>query len=295
MTWSIQMEEVEQSLEELDAETTEVEETTEAEVEVDSESELETEQVQPEDDDEEIEHEGERYKVPKALKPLLMFQQDYTRKTQEVAEVRKAVEAEQAAVKHEREFISQHLDTVTQLKGIEAQLAQYSQIDWQKEIDTDPVHAMKLDRQYQSLKEAYNGTLGKLQQDQEQFALNKQQQTAKQVEQAAKVLTSEFKDWSPEVANELTSYLKGYERLGFNDEILGALHRGEYGALPIIWARKAQLYDQMQQKAAKKPQQSPPPKPVTKVGAKATVTKDPSQMSDAEFAAWRKRQIAQRK
>ena len=36
------------------------------------------------------------------------------------------------------------------------------------------------------------------------------------------------------------------------------------------------------------------PEPIKTVGQKATVTKEPSKMSDAEFAKWRKSQIAQR-
>lgn len=37
------------------------------------------------------------------------------------------------------------------------------------------------------------------------------------------------------------------------------------------------------------------PAPITPTGSKATVTKDPSAMTDAEFAQWRKKQIEQRR
>src|SRR5262245_52574677 len=43
------------------------------------------------EESEEIEHDGRKYLVPKALRPLLLMQADYTRKTQEVAEQRRAV------------------------------------------------------------------------------------------------------------------------------------------------------------------------------------------------------------
>lgn len=293
-------ENLEQSQAELETPEAEVEEVEETEVqdtaeeEVESETDTELEESQPEDDDEEIEHNGERYKVPKALKPLLMFQQDYTKKTQEVAEVRKAVEAERVAFNEQRELYQAHFQEVAAITNIENQLQQFVNVDWQKLIDDDPVQAMKLDRQYQSLKEAHAQTVGKIQQAQQQMALSKQQETVKRVEQAKQALAEEFNGWTPEVASELTPYLKSYERLGMSDQLLSALHNGEYGALPIVWARKAQLYDQLVQKTAKKPQLKPPPKPVTKVGAKATVTKDPSQMTDKEFAAWRQKQIKSR-
>lgn len=45
-------------------------------------------------------------------------------------------------------------------------------------------------------------------------------------------------------------------------------------------------------KPAKQPSKAP--EPITPVGAKSEVEKDPSKMSDAEFAAYRRRQIAQR-
>jgi hypothetical protein len=59
----------------------------------------EGEAIDPAEDGEEIEHEGRKYLVPKALKPLLLMQADYTRKTQEVAEQRRAVMAERLRIR----------------------------------------------------------------------------------------------------------------------------------------------------------------------------------------------------
>ena len=44
--------------------------------------------------------------------------------------------------------------------------------------------------------------------------------------------------------------------------------------------------------AVKRPTSTPPP--ITPIGTKASAEKDPSKMTDSEFAQWRKRQIAQR-
>jgi hypothetical protein len=60
-------------------------------------SDEESEAIDPAE--EEIEHEGRKYLVPKALKPLLLMQADYTRKTQEVAEQRRAVMAERLRIR----------------------------------------------------------------------------------------------------------------------------------------------------------------------------------------------------
>lgn len=246
-----------------------------------------------EDDAEEVEHNGEKYKIPKALKDAFLMQQDYTKKTQEVAEARRAVEAQQQQVQQHQQFMQSHLQEIATLSSLEQQIAQYAEVNWQDLIDKDPVAAMKLDRQYQSLKENYQSTLGKVQQAQQVQALEAQQHAAKQIEQSREALARELKDWSPEVGSEVATYLKSYERLGMNETLLKDINNGAYGPLPIIWARKAQLYDQLTQKATKTTQ-APPPKPVTKVGANTTVTKDPSKMSDKEFADWRRRQIKSR-
>lgn len=44
------------------------------------------------DETEELEHDGEKYALPKKLKPLLLMQADYTKKTQALAEQNKSVE-----------------------------------------------------------------------------------------------------------------------------------------------------------------------------------------------------------
>lgn len=247
-----------------------------------------------EDDDlDEIEHNGEKYKIPKTLKDAFLMQQDYTKKTQEVAESRKLFEQEQERFKANTEFQNAHLNEIVSLNQIGQQLAQFDNVNWQELIDADPVEAMKLDRTYRQLKDAYVQKQTNIQQAQQAFTLNTQQETARRIEQGRATLASEIKDWSPKVGEEVRNYLKGYSRVGVNDNVISEINSGVYGTLPIILARKAQLYDQLISKQAKPANKAPPP-PVTKVGAKATVTKNPSQMTDREYAAWRQKQIKQR-
>jgi hypothetical protein len=287
-------EEGEQSVEELAA--PDVEENiqdTEETVADDAEITDEAEVAEPEDDSEEIDHNGEKYKIPKALKDAFLMQRDYTQKTQEVAEAKKQMEAQQAQFQQQVQFQQAHLQDFAQLTALEQQMAQYQNVNWQALIDQDPVEAMKLDRQYRSLTDAHQFTMNKLQQAQQHQALEAQQMTAKQIEQGRAALASELKDWSPEVGKEVAAYIKSYERLGITEKDIADINNGVYGPLPIIWARESQLYRQLTQKAAHKPVTAPP-KPVTKVGAKAQVTKAPEQMTDKEFAAWRNKQIKAR-
>ena len=52
------------------------------------------EPIEVEEEAEEVDFEGKKYLVAKELKDALLRQSDYTRKTQEVAETRKQIEAE---------------------------------------------------------------------------------------------------------------------------------------------------------------------------------------------------------
>ena len=64
------------------------------------------------DDSEEVEHEGQKYRIPKALKSALMMNADYTRKTQEVAEQRPA----QRATSREEETPEQRRARIEELR-----------------------------------------------------------------------------------------------------------------------------------------------------------------------------------
>ena len=55
---------------------------------------------------------------------------DYTRKTQEAAEMRKGAEAFQQEVQHQAQFNEQHLEGLASLQSMTAQLKQYADVDW---------------------------------------------------------------------------------------------------------------------------------------------------------------------
>jgi hypothetical protein len=249
------------------------------------------------DDDEleEIEKDGKKFKIPKALKDDFLMHQDYTKKTQSVAEERKALEAQHEAVRQQAEFQQAHIQEIVKLNQIKGELSKFENVDWNALYDSDPVEAMKLDRHHKGLRDEFWKAQSTIQQAEQWQALNRQQETARLIEQSRATLASEIKDWSPETGKQVGEYLKSYSRVGINDQILKQIDQGVYGSLPIILAHKARMYDQLMEKAAsKKPVSAPPPPPVTKVGSKATVTKSVSQMSDKEFAAWRAKQIKTR-
>jgi hypothetical protein len=246
----------------------------------------------PVDEDEEDELDGVKIRGKKEalekLKAERLMQADYTRKTQEVAEHRKAFEAERAQFQQAAQTHQQYIREVAQLTAIDDRLSQFSQVNWQALTDQDPVQALKLHTEFTQL-QAHKGQLvNALTQKQQQAQQMQQRETAKQLMEARQVLEREIKGWSPELAGKLKEH--GIKR-GIPAEAMESITQPAIVKL----IHDSYLLDQLQKQRTAKPP-AEPAKPATRLsGSSAVSTKEPSQMSDREFAEWRKRQIAQRK
>jgi len=245
--------------------------------------------LEAETDDEEIDYDGEKFKVPKKLKEAFMRQQDYTQKTQTVAEQRKAVEAQEAEIQRKAQLQQQNIAEYAEAYSLDNQLKQYQQIDWQQLIEADPVQAMKLDRQMRELQQRRDQVVTSVTQKQQQQALQMQQETAKRLQEGRAVLEREIKDWSPELGKKLLDY---GQSIGFKAEELANVTN----PVAVKLLHKAWQFDQLMKKSAsEKDKPVPQEKPVTRITAsKGAAQKHPSQMTDREFAKWRQSQIAKR-
>jgi hypothetical protein len=150
------------------------------------------------------------------------------------------------------------------------------------------VQALKLHTEFTQL-QAHKGQLvNALTQKQQQAQQMQQRETAKQLMEARQVLEREIKGWSPELAGKLKEH--GIKR-GIPAEAMESITQPAIVKL----IHDSYLLDQLQKQRTAKPP-AEPAKPATRLsGSSAVSTKEPSQMSDREFAEWRKRQIAQRK
>lgn len=92
--------------------------------------------AEAEPDELEIEYEGNKYKVPKELKDAFLRQQDYTKKTMELAEQRKATPEPKVI-----EEFQQKLTRYEALLG--EQVAAEEKIDWVAELEKDPIGALQ--------------------------------------------------------------------------------------------------------------------------------------------------------
>jgi hypothetical protein len=233
---------------------------------------------------EEIEHEGIKAKVPKEMKDAFLRQQDYTRKTQEVAEQRRQIEAQAAEIQRQSAFQQQNIAEVARIVSLDSQLAEYSKIDWNTLIAQNPQQAFALDRQMRELQGQKAQLAQSLTQKQQQQALVEQQATAKRIQEGQRELEREIKGWSPELATKLTEHGR---KLGFPAEVLNGVTQPAF----VKTLHKAYLYDQLiAQRATKAP--AAPAQPVTRVGARAsTAVTDPDKLDADAWMKWRTAQL----
>lgn len=264
------------------------------------------EQAQPVDDGEEIEFDGEKFKVPKKLKDGFLMHADYTRKTQEVAEARRAIEAQQterqaqyqaqeAALREQQEFQQKHIKDVATVLSIDERLAQFAKLDWDAITNADPVQALKLERQVRELQGEKQAALQKITQAQQQQNFERQQLTARQQQEVARNREASLRELeqsiqgysTPEVQKGLKEAAKA---IGFKDEELANV--SDPRAVKLL--HKAYLYDQLVAKAKAKPKEEQA-KPVTRVGAKtSSAVVDEDKLSPDEWRKHREAQVAAR-
>ena len=85
---------------------------------------------EPEEELDETEYEGKTYKVPKEIKDALLRQSDYTRKTQELAEIRKAAEFERQSIAAAKEADEAADELKSDLRTVDKALKSFENVDW---------------------------------------------------------------------------------------------------------------------------------------------------------------------
>ena len=164
--------------------------------------------------------------------------QDYTRKTQQIAEVRKQAEAETYAVRAEREQYAQLLG------ALQAQLqSSEPQIDLDRLYHEDPIEWV---RQKEVMRERQE-KLGAIQSEQQRLSQVAQyeQQRAMEAQLASQqeALLAALPDWKdPKKAKaEKALVIESAKAAGFTDEDLKSV----YDHRLVLLLRKAALFDQM--------------------------------------------------
>jgi Asp-tRNA(Asn)/Glu-tRNA(Gln) amidotransferase A subunit family amidase len=236
----------------------------------------------PEDDFEELDWNGKTVKVPKGLKDGLMFQADYTRKTQEVAATRKELEAERERIAQQAKATEQELQARAQLQHIDSELKRFEQFDWaryQAYRQQDPIAADEAWNYVQHLR-AQKGELSTTISQAEQARVEQANREVGERLQKTSEFARTLPGYSPQTEVEVIEFAR---EQGFTDD---DLRRNMNPAVfKMLWLARL---GQKTLNAPKKPaQQTPPPKPLETVSGKASapIRKPISKMSIEEHAA----------
>jgi len=176
-------------------------------------------EVEAEEDLEEIERDGKTYKIPVALKPELMMQADYTRKTQELAAERKAIAEQRSMVEQASEAV---LNAYAAVRGIEQQLSNYQKVDWDRWADDDPFEAQKAFQKFQILKDQRGHAAATLSRSKQERDLQKQQDSAKRMEEGRAELEQAIPGWSTGTAAKLADFAG--KQFGLTPDELDDIH-----------------------------------------------------------------------
>ena len=178
------------------------------------------------------------------LKSLAQQGADYTKKTQQVAEQRKALEAEARAIeeaKYLRDAYAQRLQAMEQLLNSPEQT---EDLEYLKESDPIgyAVRVAEKQQQREQLQAVQAERQRIAEQQQAEYAQQMQGYLAQQAEQLSKVLP----DYTDPVKGEtLRSELRSFAKssLGFSDEELSMVRDSRQ----VVALHKAMLYDKLQQ------------------------------------------------
>jgi len=231
-----------------------------------------------------IEVDGEEITLEE-LRSGHLRQKDYTRKTQELAENRKAMEAQYQEIERERAEYAQLLPAMAE----RIQQAAEQEPDWDTLYDTDPVMAAKAERQWRKEQEARTAQLQAVQAEQQrmqQIAAQKQEQMQQSyLEQQRHILPDIIPEWRDKKvaateATQIRDFLLGE---GFSEQDVS----GMSNATLVKLARKAMLYDRGETRANEV--KAKPKKPRTKTLKSGSRASQPKRTSAAQEAQNRAR------
>lgn len=190
---------------------------------------------------------GKDVEVPLSeLKNGYQRQADYTRKTMEAAEQRRAAEAERSQALQERQAYAANLQKMqAQLEGA---LQQQQQTNWEELLQSDPVEYLKQQHQAQARQAQLNQVYAEQQRVAALQQAEAQQAHLRHLQAQQEDLLAKLPEWRDEAKSKaekvaIREYLaqQGYEPDAINNIA---------DARAVILARKAMLYDQMVGKAS---------------------------------------------
>lgn len=181
--------------------------------------------IEPVEEDEEVELDDLKLKVPKdqaqKVREALLRQADYTRKTQELADGRKALDQER---QNFQQASQEELGAAAQAMALGQQIAAFDRMteaDWQQWEQEDPFAAQSGFRQYQNLQRQHQQAMGQLNHLRTQRTSAAQQDIAKRVEQTQTTLAKEIPGWNEATEAQVRDF--GIKTFGFTADEMADL------------------------------------------------------------------------
>ena len=150
----------------------------------------------------EIEVGGRRHRVPESLKGGFLMHADYTRKTQELAEQRRTLEAERASFEAGRS----HREERKALSQLEEQLGKFQGLNWEAMAAEDPNLAKEAWEAFSALNHNREALAGRLAEREAQNTETRWRAMPPNSESGHAVLSRDVPDWSPQLAGEMARY-----------------------------------------------------------------------------------------
>ena len=226
-----------------------------------------------------VEVDGEEITVEE-LKRGNLRQRDYTRKTQELAEARKQLEANYEEIQRERAQYAQMLPALQE----RLQQPVEQEPDWDTLYDTDPTMAAKAERQWRKQQEERAAQLQAVEAErQRMMGLEQQrleQMQARYFEEQRELLPELIPEWRDNsVASKEAKDIRGFLlKEGFSEQDVNGLTN----ATLVKLARKAMLYDQGQTRATEAKRKPKTQKTKTlKAGSRSTQPRPKSEQKQA--------------
>jgi hypothetical protein len=159
----------------------------------------------------EVEIEGERYLVPKKISDRFIQHADYTRKTQDLAELRRATSAERETFSLNKAFDQSVATERQRLAALEEQIEQYKRVDWQS-LETEQL--LKARAAFDQLKDMRAELADAIKAKRGDFDQRISQHVQEAMQAGEKYISQRIKGFNDDVKNEILSYgtAEGYTK-----------------------------------------------------------------------------------
>ena len=191
---------------------------------------------------------------------------DYTQKTQEAAEMRKAAIAHYEQVQQQAAFNQQYIVSISQLQNMQTQLKEFDAINWNGLADSDPISFLKYQHQRTELREAHANLSQQLNTSANSAAQKQAQQLSESVQHGQEILAKDLPGWGAEYAAKLNTF--GQQAYGFTADELDNIRDPRM----VKALSDAFKYGELRTKGVKSKQLKSAPKQFVRPGAKVNRT-----------------------